>query len=339
MGALVVGVGLLLSSSAWGQAPMTDAEKQGKAKFEAGREAVGQGHLKEALALFQESWALNKVAGTLLNIASCEEQLGLPASAWKHYKEAASMLPATDKRVSAVRAAAAAVEPRVPKLRIRVEAGTPKDAKVMLGDKAIGAGELDTELPLDPGKYTIRVSAAGFLSRSYDVTLKPGEVAETQTVVVGVGAPEGVGPKKEVGPVPAATATGSGTVPDSRGPNKAILIGGGVAAGVAVLAGAVFAGLSSAKGAEAQRVGAPLGHGECAKPGASVDCDKLTSTLSEQNALGAASIWSFVGGGVLGAATLGYWLFAPKGATGALPVKAGAVVTSRGGTLVLEARW
>ena len=43
---------------------------------------------------------------------------------------------------------------------------------------------------------------------------------------------------------------------------------------------------------------------------------------------------------VVGAATLGYWYFAPrKTVTGVQPLRAGAAVSTNGGKLVLEGSW
>ncbi len=140
LGVLVVSVGLSLSSGALAQAPKGDADTAWRAKFDAGREALRGKRVKEALALFQESWALNKTAGTMLNIGTCEEQLGQPASAWKHYKEALEMLPAKDERVPTVKQWVERVEPHVPRLRIRLDKGAPAGTESDAGGPSGGVG-------------------------------------------------------------------------------------------------------------------------------------------------------------------------------------------------------
>lgn len=339
-GMVVVGVGLALSSGALAQprgadvqVHGADAEKQGKAKFDAGREALRGGRVKEALALFQESWGLNKTAGTMLNIARCEEMLGLPASAWKHYKEALGLLAAKDDRVPAVKELAAALEPHVPVLRVRLDKGAPPGTKVLLGAKEVSASELDTDLRLDPGTYALAVSAPGFATKRYEVVLQDGK---KETVVV---AP--AGPAPEVSSAVAVPSVEDRPAARSGVP-VGLFVGGAALAGAAFVAGALFAGLSVSKAGEAEPIRNRLKPGECRGTGASSDCKALNSVVTEQNVLASASLWMFVGGGLVGAASaLGYWQLAPKKGGGGIqqPLRVGAAVTTSGGKLMLEGSW
>ena len=56
-------------------------------------------------------------AGTLFNLADCEERTGKLASAWQHYKQAAEQFPAGDERVAVANEHATKLEKRAPKLK------------------------------------------------------------------------------------------------------------------------------------------------------------------------------------------------------------------------------
>ena len=94
-----------------------------------------------------------------------------------------------------------------------------------------------------------------------------------------------------------------------------MLITGGVVTGLAVVAGVVFTVLANGKATDAEtkrgEVVKERGQSACS-PLDAIGCVDLHDVLSAQQTLGSAAAWSFIGGGVLGAATLGYALLAPK---------------------------
>jgi hypothetical protein len=129
------------------------------------------------------------------------------------------------------------------------------------------------------------------------------------------------------------------------GPNKAVLITGGTLAGVGVVLGAVFAGvsISMAKSAANQRAtlmqaGTPVmcGVGAQATPA----CAELADTVNAQRSFANASVWTFVGGGLVGAATLAYALASPKSTA---PARVGLRVLPsagpQGGGLAVQGSW
>lgn len=103
--------------------------------------------------------------------------------------------------------------------------------------------------------------------------------------------------------------------PPSGGPSTPVLVTGGVVSGLAVVAGVVFVVLANGKASDATTKAADVvkqrGPSACS-PLDAVGCADLHDALSAQQTLGSAAAWSFIGGGVLGAATLGYALLAPK---------------------------
>src|SRR4051812_29812097 len=97
--AIVIGLSaaLLARTPARAQQPPAQSfdpvAQEAQQQFVAGREAVKRGEYVLALGYFRKSHELRPMAGTLLNLASCEEQLGKVASALNDFETAAKQLP------------------------------------------------------------------------------------------------------------------------------------------------------------------------------------------------------------------------------------------------------
>jgi len=76
-------------------------------------------------------------------------------------------LPAADKRRTVSQARASALEPRLPKLSIKLAAGAPDGAHVTRDGVELGAAALGTPLPVDPGEHVVVVSALGRADRPF----------------------------------------------------------------------------------------------------------------------------------------------------------------------------
>jgi hypothetical protein len=208
--------------------------------FRGAKAAEDHGDYKSACPQFAESQRLDPAAGTLLNLADCEEHLGAVASAWGHFIEARDSMPKNDDRIGFAQQRAAALEKRVPHLTVRLPPGAPADAKVMRGNIEIGAASLGIPLAVDPGAITLTVTVTGRATTTRDVTLAE---AETRDVVLDVGAsgplpPAPVSAFPESSPPSAPTAATAPAPPTtSSGANTKRTLGwivGGV--GVAGLA-------------------------------------------------------------------------------------------------------
>ncbi|HZO14338.1 MAG TPA: hypothetical protein VFB62_13795, partial [Polyangiaceae bacterium] len=107
-----------LASSAAAQTNAAIAEKL----FREGQEAFAAERYAEACAKFAESNRVDPQLGTLLNLATCHEKEGKPASAWSEYTKLVDLAKTSgDKeRAEYARGRAAALEPRLPQLQVRV---------------------------------------------------------------------------------------------------------------------------------------------------------------------------------------------------------------------------
>lgn len=177
---------LLLLVSSIAQAQGSDPAAA-DALFRAGRDAMKKADWAVACSKFAESQRLDPAPGTLLNLAQCEEQQGRTASAVQHYRDLMEVVPSTDPRSEHAKARLAALLPRVPKLTIRLDPGTPSGATVSRNGVVLGQAAMGTPLPVDPGDHQIMVTAPGRKDSRTLVRMQPGE---TRTVIARVGEPQ-----------------------------------------------------------------------------------------------------------------------------------------------------
>jgi hypothetical protein len=207
-----------------------------EALFEQARQEMDQKNYDSACEKFRESQRLDPAPGTLLNLANCEEQRGKLATAWELYRAAMADLPADDSRMEVAKTRVSDLSARIPKLTIKLAAGSPQGTVVVRDGVELGAASLGTALPVDPGEHEIVVRAPGHADSSTRVSL-----AERETKVVDV-AP---GPAGEGGSAVGAGDTGGDSGSSQR--TLGYVLGGvGVAGvGVAVVTGFMALGKKS----------------------------------------------------------------------------------------------
>jgi hypothetical protein len=160
----------LLQAAAWGQ-PRDPATAE--ALFRQGRQAMEAKNYREACPKFAESQKLDPGAGTLMNLATCEEKLVKLASAWQHWKEAIDALPPGDDRVSFARTRVTDLEKKLPRLKVTLASGSNPSAKVFRDEIELAPVSQGVLLPVDPGPHTVTVTLTGHLPEK--VTLAVGE--------------------------------------------------------------------------------------------------------------------------------------------------------------------
>ncbi|MDB4992669.1 MAG: hypothetical protein JWM74_101 [Myxococcaceae bacterium] len=197
-----------------------------EALFLAGREAVERKDYASACPKFAESDRLDPAAGTLINLADCEEHIDRPAAAWGHWKEAIDLLEASDSRLPACKERAAAVEKRVPRLTLKLRPGSPEGTRVVRDGNEIGPAALGIAIPQEPGAHALLVTAPGHKTRETSVTLAEGEVKE---LVLDAGELEAV-----VAPPPVPPPAPPASPPSSTGKTLGVVLAGAGLAGLAV---------------------------------------------------------------------------------------------------------
>jgi hypothetical protein len=204
--------------------------RQARAQMEAGAP-------ERACPKLAESLRLDFAAGTLLNLAVCEEQTGRLASAWGHFSELLDVLPDADERRPIAKMHLHELDRRMPRLAV-LPAPSP-GIRVTRDAVELRAASFGVALPVDPGEHTVAVSAPGRAARVYRVKLAQGE---NRALVVEPGVPmdDDSGAKKTAGWIvggAGAVAIGLGAYAGMRDArSSAPVAGASVAVGVVALA-------------------------------------------------------------------------------------------------------
>ncbi len=162
--------------------------------FRQGVVAKNRGDWQTACDKFKKSFDLEPAVSTQYKLASCHEHAGRLASAWYGYQSALKMNRHTPSHKrqreldTSIRAALAELEPRIPRLRIRVEP-TAEGLELMRdGDSLAPASVLGEPLPVDPGEHTVAARAPGFTEQEVRVTVTEGRTFDGVLERVAAGA-------------------------------------------------------------------------------------------------------------------------------------------------------
>lgn len=152
------------------QAPETEGERL----FRLGRTAMLENRFDEACPMLVESQRLEPHVGTLLNLAACDERRGHYGSAWVEYQKAltAARAEGQNERVQLAEARIAAIEPKVPWLRV---SNSASDLVVGLDSGELAKAALGTEMPVDPGAHIVFATRDGKRVFEERVEIREGE--------------------------------------------------------------------------------------------------------------------------------------------------------------------
>lgn len=157
-----------------------------------------QGQLKDALPHFVESLRLDPKLKTAINLADCEEKLGMLVEAQSHWllaRDKASREGDTRVKQEAEQRLAA-LDTRMPRLNIQFAPGVPADAQVYRDDVLLGRVSLSTALPTNPGEHKISVRAPGHEDSKYSIKLNE---RDSRSLTVDVGPVSKTPPKAAAG--------------------------------------------------------------------------------------------------------------------------------------------
>lgn len=152
-----------------------DPEAAAEALFRSGRQAAADGDHAQACQRFRESQRLQPAAGTVLNLAICEEQLEQLVEAWQHYHAALDSLPDGDTRRDIARARLSKLDARLPRFVVQKTAGAPPRTRVRLGRVVFNETSFGVPIPVNPGTHSWVVSSPGHGGRTYTRTVEEGE--------------------------------------------------------------------------------------------------------------------------------------------------------------------
>jgi tetratricopeptide (TPR) repeat protein len=195
--------------------------------YRAGRDLIAKGDWAAGCPKFAASMELDPVASTVLNIAKCYEHEGRLSRAWAEYKRALVVnqeTPGTERRkalADIANKALAAIEPRLPRLRI-VMSHVPDGLRISRDGQDLPLAMLGEAVPADPGEHEIMATAPGHNTDKRTVTLVEGRTAEVTLSL----SPDALSPAPSPGPAspgdpapaspppkPIAASDGSGGIP------------------------------------------------------------------------------------------------------------------------------
>lgn len=209
--------------------------------FKQGLEAMKRNQFKEACDAFAGSNEADPSPGTEINLALCNEKQGKLASAWGWYRTAAGLAEqrGQKERAELARNEATKLEPKLHKLVVTVK--TPVEGLVVTRNGApVPTAVLGTDVPIDPGEYTVEVSAKGKTPWKQAVRIPAGPGVERLDVPALEDAPV----TAAVPVVPPATTPGQDLAPPAGSTrdgttqrNIGFVVGGaGIVSGVVAIA-------------------------------------------------------------------------------------------------------
>jgi hypothetical protein len=153
--------------------------------FEEGRVLTAGGLVDQGCAKFAASEALDPAVGTLLNLASCAQQKGASATAWRRYREAAVL--AVDRadpvREAVARRGIEQIERTLSRLTITTASrALPLSAVVRLDGTDVAAAEVGRPFPVDPGAHAVEVVLPGHRPWTTSAVVGPGPAVVVVTV-------------------------------------------------------------------------------------------------------------------------------------------------------------
>jgi hypothetical protein len=161
-----------IGGAARADAPAGD-RRRAAALFDEGRRLVAAGRFDEACTRFAESERLDASPGTLLNLVDCEERAGLLATAFASAQKAERLAAGRGDGESATFAhrRAAEIEPRVPRLRIRVRVAPARVEQVTLDGTVVDPA--GGPVPVDAGHHRIEATFTDAPAASAEIDVAP----------------------------------------------------------------------------------------------------------------------------------------------------------------------
>jgi hypothetical protein len=220
------------------------------ALFERGLAAMEAGRYDEGCPALEESYRIEPLPGVLFTSAECHSKWGKTATAVSRYQDylnAYERMPASQRvkqrgRDDIAKKQIASLQPKVPKLTVKLPPEAPPQTVVKRGGVVLGTPSLGVAIPVDPGEHSFTTEVPGGKPHEQRISVEPGE---TKSVVLEIEQPG-----SETKPSEPA-AVGTSNVPPAAEPGGSsqrtlgFVIGGIGVAGV--IAGSVTGALVFSK--------------------------------------------------------------------------------------------
>ena len=151
--------------------------------FQEGRRLLTEGQVSAACEKLKDSFALDPMSGTLLNLAACYEKQGRTATAWARFRNAASLAKSQGKREQAEEAnrRIKALEADLSYLTITVPEPVA-GLEVRRDDLEVSPATYGVQVPVDPGPLQVVASAPGY--KSFKLSVEMGAKRDKRAIAI-----------------------------------------------------------------------------------------------------------------------------------------------------------
>lgn len=150
-------VALFLSWSSVASAQTAAERSLARDRFNDGVAAAREERWADAVDALQASYDLVPRPLTLLNLAGALMQVGRLVEASEYYRQFLHEDDIPDRQRRDAEEQLAALEPRIPHVRLRV-LGMEDGDQILLDEYDLSGAALDAEYPVDPGPHTVTIS-------------------------------------------------------------------------------------------------------------------------------------------------------------------------------------
>jgi len=303
-------------------------------QYEAAREA------------FAQAYELDAQPGTILNLALAELKADQPVGAAVHFRE---YLNATNEPAAKLESVRTTYLPLAESQIAEIDVYTSSSAEILVDGSALGPTMVASERAAGDGRVvSIRVRAG-----EHGITARRGSSEQTHRVVVKGGERvevhlEPAEPEPRRAPLPPSPRVVQDEPPgDDSGRERprwvtVIALGSGALALAGLGVGLAVGARNQASDAQAAIAKAdPQGTGGvCFGPaGGSSWCMRLNDETTAARRNWTLSMASYVGAGVLGAASVATWMLWPSISASKAGARLTPVLSARGGGFVLDGAW
>jgi hypothetical protein len=163
-------------------AELSESRAAAELLFNEARDLAARGDYAQACPKFEASLRLDAALGTRLNLGDCYEASGKLASAWAMYKSAADVARIQkDRREKLATDRATKLEPRLPRLVVRVDGERVDGMTIVRSGSAIEPAMLGSATYVDPGRIVITARAPG--RQEFTQTVDAVEGATVEVVI------------------------------------------------------------------------------------------------------------------------------------------------------------
>lgn len=276
--------------------------------FREGQEAYANGDQQTAYEKYLAAWKLKRSYDIAGNLGNVEVKLGKYAEAVPHLEFVLANLPVSmdsETRAAVMKRTQDLLNEAKSHVAVVKFSITPAEATIAVDGNPVEG----RRLILQPGAHTLSLSAEGYQPVEQPLKVSAGSVENT---VISM-AKSGSGDSATISTSGDGADTASG---GDDGPSIPILITGGVLGLGALGAGIGLHVVASGKGGERQDLIDGLStDGACSSGSPPAECADIADLADQESTFSAAGTGLLIGGGVIVAATVTYWLW-PRGSDG-----------------------